>query len=301
MISRLPVREDGEPMQPVHSYSIPAGATDAPDAKMPVVVDAAADRTFRAQAAAMGYDPDDRWVGGYVPIAWNEVRHLIAAYAGDVADARLLEFGCNYAASSIVAAAMRARVTGIDVDLDAITLAGHNVARYGMAGAIDLRHIADTRTLPFGDDSFDLILCISVLEYVESSHLPAVLAELRRLLTPGGLILISGTASRLASREVHSGRWLVNYLPRWSDRLRGHRSPLQRGANPWAIIAAFSDWENVDRADHGACWCAARKAMGQSAGKLRAARTVARLIRPLGLSIGMAGASFSAAWRKPAH
>ena len=247
----------------------------------------------------MGYDPDNRWVGGYVPIAWNEVRHLITAYAGDVTGAALLEFGCNYAASSIVAAAMGARVTGIDVDADTIALARHNAARHGMAGAIDLRHVPDTRTLPLADASFDLILCISVLEYVAPDHLPTVLAELRRVLKPGGLILVSGTASRLAPREVHSGRWLVNYWPRALDRLFGHRTPLQRGVNPWAIIAAFRDWENVDLTDQGARWCAARAAMGQSEAKLKAARAVARLIRPLGLSIGMAGASFSAAWRKP--
>ena len=62
-------------MQPTHSYSVPP----RPDANAPAVVDPAGDARFRAQAQAMGLDPDDRWVGGYVPVAWNEVRHLIAA------------------------------------------------------------------------------------------------------------------------------------------------------------------------------------------------------------------------------
>ncbi|HMP44353.1 MAG TPA: class I SAM-dependent methyltransferase [Sphingopyxis sp.] len=277
-----------------------APARTAPDAVAPAVVDAAADAAFRAEAAAMGIDPDDRWSGGYVPVAWNEVRHLLAAYAGEVADAALLEFGCNYGASSIVAAAMGARVTGVDVDAQAITLARHNAARHGLSDRIDLRHVADTRGLPFADGDFDVILCISVLEYVAPDHLPVVLAELSRVLKPGGLLLISGTASRIAVREVHSGRWLVNYWPRAADRLLGHREPLQRGVNPLPIVRAFRGWENIDRADRGARWCAARAAMGQSAAKLTAARALARLLHPLSLSIGMAGASFSAAWRKPA-
>jgi len=248
----------------------------------------------------MGYDPDDRWVGGYVPVAWEEARHLIAAYAGDVTGAALLEFGCNYAATSIVAAAMGARVTGVDVDADAIALARCNAARHGFADRIELCHVADTRRLPFDDASFDIILCISVLEYVAPDHLPAVLAELARVLKPGGLMIVSGTASRLAPREVHSGRWLVNYWPRALDRRLLRRDvPLQRGVNPLPILRAFRDWENLDLTDRGARWCAARAAMGQSAAKLKAARLIARLTSLFGLSIGMAGSSFSATWRKP--
>ncbi|MBL9070690.1 MAG: hypothetical protein JNM03_11970, partial [Sphingopyxis sp.] len=69
--------------------------------------------------------------------------------------------------------------------------------------------------------------------------------------------------------------------------------------NPLRLVRAFTDYENLDRADRGARWCAARKAMGQSPAKLRAARWLARLAAPLGLSVGMVGSSFSAAWRKP--
>ena len=280
-------------MTSIHSPTLPASP--------PAILDSAADAAFRAQAAAMGYDPDNRWVGGYVAIAWEEARHLIGTYAGDAGGAALLEFGCNYAGISIVAAAMGARVTGVDVDADAIALARHNVARHGLARRIALHHVPDTRRLPFDDASFDIILCISVLEYVAPDQLSAVLAELRRVLKPGGLMIVSGTASRLAPREIHSRRWLVNYWPRALDRwLLRRKEPLQRGVNPWTILRAFRDYENLDRTDRGARWCAARTAMGQSAGKLKAARLIGGLIRPLGLSIGTAGPSFSATWRKPA-
>lgn len=282
-------------MQPVHSYSPSPG----PAPGEPAIVDQASDARFRAQARAMRLDPDDRWVGGYVPVAWNEVRHLIAAYAGDVTGAALLEFGCNYAASSIVAAAMGARVTAIDVDAAAIDLARPNAARYGVADRIDLQHLPDTRRLPFADAGFDIILCISVLEYVAPDHLPAVLGEIDRVLKPGGLVIVSGTASRIAPREVHSGRWLVNYWPRALDRLFGRTQPFQRGVNPLPILRAFRGYANVDHADRGASWCTARIAMGQPPARLKTARTIGKLIRPFGLSIGMAGPSFSATWRKP--
>ena len=266
----------------------------------PAVVDAAMDRRFREQAVAMGLDPGGRWVGGYVAVEWEGGRHLIGAYADNIEGAALLELGCNYGASAIVAAVLGARVTGVDIDAETVALARLNAARHGVADRIDLRHLTDTRRLPFAEGSFDLVLCISVLEYVLPDQLPAVLAEIDRVLKPGGLVIVSGTASRIAPREVHSGRWLVNYLPRAVDRwlLRRPQS-MQRGVNPWTIRRAFRGYENVDLADHGQRWCAARTAMGQSAAKLRAARAVARVIRPFGLSIGMAGASFSATWRKP--
>lgn len=295
MASRVSLRAAFRTMQPIHSYS-PArrSATDAP-----AVVDKAMDAQFRAQAGQMGLDPDDRWVGGYVGVEWQGVRHLIDAYAGDVDGAALLEFGCNYAASSIVAATLGANVTAIDVDPGAVALARLNCARYGVAGSIDLRHLPDTRRLPFADASFDIILCISVLEYVAPDHLPAVLAEIDRVLKPGGLIIVSGTASRLAPREVHSGRWLVNYWPRAIDRWLLRREPMQRGVNPLPILRAFRRYTNIDLEDRGQSWCRARTAMGQSPAKLRLARALASLTCPFGLSIGMAGSSFSATWRKP--
>ena len=43
---------------------------------------------------------------------------------------------------------------------------------------------ADITALPFGDDSFDAILCIHVLEHVDDDR--AAVAELRRVLRPGG-------------------------------------------------------------------------------------------------------------------
>jgi SAM-dependent methyltransferase len=265
----------------------------------PGITNPAADARFRALAADMALNPDDRWVGGYVAVEWDGVRHLLSAYAGDLAGRALLEFGCNYAASSIVAAAMGANVTAVDVDADAIALAELNTARHGLASHIDLCHVPDTRRLPFENARFDIILCISVLEYVATDHLDQVLMEIDRVLKPGGLLLVSGTASRIAPREVHSGRWLVNYWPIAVDRFLGHAAPLQRGLNPFRVMRAFRAYRNIDLEDGGARWTRARAAMGQPPARLAFARKLARVLRLFGLSIGIAGSSFSAAWQKP--
>ena len=45
--------------------------------------------------------------------------------------------------------------------------------------------------LPYGDDSFDRALCLDVLEHLSFEEQPAALAELHRVLKPGGELLVS--------------------------------------------------------------------------------------------------------------
>lgn len=45
--------------------------------------------------------------------------------------------------------------------------------------------------LPYGDDSFDRALCLDVLEHLTFEEQPRALAELRRVLRPGGELLVS--------------------------------------------------------------------------------------------------------------
>ena len=59
--------------------------------------------------------------------------------------------------------------------------------------------IDDIRRSKLDTDSFDLILCTEVLEHIEDS--PAALAEMYRLLKPGGTLIIS-TPQRFSTLEI---------------------------------------------------------------------------------------------------
>lgn len=199
-----------------------------------------AQNRFEKAVRAAGFDPENKWIGGYFDYEWTHLRPLFGAYDLVPSSGRVLEFGCNVGASSLVMAAMGGDVTGIDVDASMIEIASANAERHGMANKVVITHVADTRDQPFDNDSFDLVLANSVLEYVQSDELPAVIREIYRVLKPGGQFFICGTASRIAPKEIHSGRWFVNYLPRAFDRLMGKN--LQRGLSPFLLARAIQGY-----------------------------------------------------------
>ena len=111
-------------------------------------------------------------------------RPAMLALAGDVAGRRILDAGCG---SGPVMAALRDRgaiVTGFDKSAGMLEL-----ARLRLGVDADLQ-VADLgRPLPFPDDTFDDVIASLVLHYLEDWG-PA-LAELRRVLKPGGRLLAS--------------------------------------------------------------------------------------------------------------
>jgi SAM-dependent methyltransferase len=124
--------------------------------------------------------------------AENETSLLNAYYerpamlelAGDVADRRILDAGCG---SGPLFAALRDRgaiVTGIDASARMLEL-----ARRRLGPDADLR-VADLASpLLFPDGAFDDVIASLVLHYLEDWG--PTLAELRRVLRPGGRLIVS--------------------------------------------------------------------------------------------------------------
>jgi SAM-dependent methyltransferase len=111
-------------------------------------------------------------------------RPAMLALAGDVAGRRILDAGCG---SGPLFAALRDRgaiVTGFDKSAAMVEL-----ARRRLGDGADLR-VADVGSpLPFPNGEFDDVIASLVLHYLEDWG-PA-LAELRRVLKPGGRLLVS--------------------------------------------------------------------------------------------------------------
>jgi SAM-dependent methyltransferase len=214
---------------------------------------------FREKAIAMGLNPDDRFVGGYAQYEMDHLRHILHAYGIDVRGKTVLEFGCNVGASAVVLQHLGAHVVAIDISSDNVELARLNGQQYGFTQC-DYRYLPDTRKLPFSDGQFDLVFCSSVLEYVWHESLTTIQRELARVTAKQGTLLVLGTSSRAWPKEVHSGRWFVNYLPYWIDRFIGFPEGLQRGASPLALRNGFGDgFVNLDVTDRGSAFRKSRR------------------------------------------
>jgi SAM-dependent methyltransferase len=111
-------------------------------------------------------------------------RPAMLALVGDVAGRRILDAGCG---SGPLSAALRDRgalVTGIDASAGMLALARR---RLGDDVALHVVDLSDR--LPFDDGAFDDVVASLVLHYLEDWG--PTLAELRRVLRPGGRLIAS--------------------------------------------------------------------------------------------------------------
>ena len=191
------------------------------------------------QAAANDYDS---FAEAYS--AENEVnlhnayyeRPAMLALAGDVAGRRILDVGCG---SGPLFAALRDRgavMTGFDSSAGMLEL-----ARRRLGDDADLR-VADLGSpLPFPDRAFDDVVASLVLHYLEDWTAP--LAELRRVLKPGGRLIASVNHPIAGHPLVRPGAdYWSTYL--WSEELTtssGQSYVLANWHRPLpAMISAFT-------------------------------------------------------------
>jgi SAM-dependent methyltransferase len=93
---------------------------------------------------------------------------------------RILDAGCG-SGRNMVELARRGAVTGIEVSDASVSLARERGAGEVISGSV--------LEMPFASDSFDLATCLDVIEHLEDDL--AALRELRRVVAPGGSLLVT--------------------------------------------------------------------------------------------------------------
>lgn len=96
----------------------------------------------------------------------------------------VLDLGCGEGYGAALLAQVAKRVTGLDLSPEAIA---HAQTRYPLEN-LSFR-VSDCRKTGEADHQFDVVLCFEMLEHIEEHQ--QVLNEVRRVLKPGGLFVVS--------------------------------------------------------------------------------------------------------------
>ncbi len=112
-------------------------------------------------------------------------KKLLFRHCGNVLGKRILDVGCGTGQYSLQLANMGAHVTGIDASEDMLAVAKEKTNKTIVPIHF---HKAYAEELPFEDNSFDIVIAASSLEFVSSTS--TSMREMNRVLKQGGVAVI---------------------------------------------------------------------------------------------------------------
>lgn len=156
-------------------------------------------------------------------------------HAASVATGRVLEVGCGLGYGSLAVKMLNpgVEVTAIDYDPGSIEFARRHLNH----GRVTYE-VAHGEGLPFPEASFDTVICYEVVEHVADPG--ALIAEIRRVLRRGGMLVGSTPNHRLYAYRVNRARGAESH-----DALR------RAGVWPWHLHELDERSIGVLLEDHG--------------------------------------------------
>jgi ubiquinone/menaquinone biosynthesis C-methylase UbiE len=157
-------------------------------------------------------------------ISFNKAKqvHLLGARPG----LRILDAGCGRGETVLACAKAGAQVAGIDYAAAAVELTREMLADVQPDAEIVVGSVTE---LPWPDDTFDRVQFSDVIEHLDPQQTVPALREFRRVLRPGGYVLVH-TAPNLLFMKYG---WPAT---RPFVRLAGHREVADR-VDRWCQIA----------------------------------------------------------------
>ena len=169
---------------------------------------------------------------------WSMYDHLIAA---GLAGKRVLLPGCGFGEDAIRLAMLGAQVSASDLSPASVAIAQARAQAAGH-GDIDFK-VMPCETLAYADDYFDAVVFVDILHHVD---IVATMAEVRRVLKPGALVvgnelythsalqrvrdsrLVAGPLYRLMRRWIYGGE--VPYITEDEHKIDEHEYAIVRAA-----------------------------------------------------------------------
>jgi len=147
---------------------------------VPEAFDAYADRYGEAVDEAIGFAGQEH--AFFLEAKAARLLDLAHRRLGDPSALRALDVGCGAGLMDGYLGAL-GRLEGVDVSPEMVA-----VARRENPGVS--YEVADGARLPYEDGAFDLAFAVCVLHHVPPGERPAFAGELRRVLRPGGLVVV---------------------------------------------------------------------------------------------------------------
>jgi SAM-dependent methyltransferase len=166
--------------------------------------------------------PDPSW--SFYPTYLAKLAYVRSYLDRTPAGARVLDAGCGEGVL-VEEYGDRLRIEGVDANYASTHVRRGNVV-----------------SLPFGDGTFDRVLCLDVLEHLSLADQPRALGEIFRVLTPGGEALIS--APNLAHLQSRLHFLLRGALVRTASV---QKHPGDRPAAEYVSLAREVGFELLER------------------------------------------------------
>jgi SAM-dependent methyltransferase len=175
-------------------------------------------------AAASEYD--SKWGIDFGPIGQEQVRGKFVKALGEwpatpFGDALEIGSGTGYFSLNLLQLGAIDRVVATDISPEMLSTLAKSATRLDVDAET---RVTDAETLPFEDESFDLVFGHAVLHHLPD--LDQALSEFHRVLRPGGAVAFCGEPSRYGD--------LLAALPKRGARLAAPLWRLALGASPRA-------------------------------------------------------------------
>jgi 2-polyprenyl-6-hydroxyphenyl methylase/3-demethylubiquinone-9 3-methyltransferase len=180
------------------------------------------DLTIYDRVAAQWWSDEIRWVRTLKNLVPGRLKWFDRHFEWSGKD--VLDLGCAGGFMSEAMALRGARVIGIDPAVEAVAAARRHSSAMGLTIQYD---VGVGEALPYDAAGFDAVVCVDVLEHVVD--LNRVLAEVARVLRPGGLFLFDtinrNSIARLATITIAED--VLRLLPRGTHDPARFIKPLE--------------------------------------------------------------------------
>jgi ubiquinone/menaquinone biosynthesis C-methylase UbiE len=194
------------------------------------------------------YDPLTRALGVH------EAHRRLVELADLRAGQRVLEIGCG--TGNLLMLAKRVQpgvdVVGLDPDAKALARASRKARRAALSVQLD-QGFADA--LPYPDAAFDRVLSAFMFHHIEAGDRPRALAEVARVLRPGGSLHLLDFGGHAGAHDGLLGR-LARRNPRVHDNMGDGVPALMREAG---LADAAEVGHRVSHMGRQTYWSAARR------------------------------------------